>query len=128
GGRKQGDDLMIVTLDGDAVLYEWAEKDRVDQSPMADMSPHESQSRTHEKEVTTGGHIWDQPDESDHVPLPNPVKAKQLVSEPLGRVVLVVAPKWHVPMIDPRKPRWAGETTFMSGHNVHKSLGLLSPI
>ncbi|MFT4089083.1 MAG: hypothetical protein QM645_00030 [Asticcacaulis sp.] len=112
--RVKADDLMIVTLDHDTAIFVYAEADNVDVQP----------AKAEDNSVRG----WVGSGEGDYVSLPNPVKVEQLLYAPLAKAVLVVAPKWHVPMSDPRKPRWAGETTFISDFNVAMDLGLLSPI
>ncbi|WP_140986255.1 hypothetical protein [Asticcacaulis tiandongensis] len=126
GRRVKTDDLMIVTLDGDAVLYEQV-VEGVTVSPLSVREEAQAPA-SGQKDVTRGRDFWAKVlDDEHYVSIPNHVKSHQILYEPLGRAVLVVAPKWTVSAPDPRKPRWAGQAAIIAGDGVQFQLGLLSP-
>lgn len=54
-------------------------------------------------------------------------RADHILRHPLGRAVLVVAPKWRAGYY-PGKPRWAGEAKPAGNGDVRDSLTMLSPM
>lgn len=126
GRRVKTDDLMIVTLDGDAVLYEHVDDGEVTNPPVAQTTGDVGESES--KNVSTGYDYWGRVLSDDYVALPNPLKVRQLLYEPLGKAVLVVVPKWSATVADPRKPRWAGQAQVVGVDNIQFQLGLLTPI
>jgi len=131
GRRAQTDDLMIITLDGDEVLYERIENKSDDADADSD-SPDSADAGASRSakgvDITTGRDYWARALAQPQPFLPNPVKMRQILYEPLGQAVLVVAPKWTVSVPDPRKPRWAARAEIVSGDFVQLQLGLLSPV
>lgn len=68
------------------------------------------------------------PDESGNYDAPNPEKSRQILYAPLGKAVLVVAPKWQTPLADPRKPRWAAPGRIVTPAEIQSQLALLTPV
>lgn len=66
-------------------------------------------------------------DEDDYWPTPSAEKSERLLYRPIGKVVLVVAPKWAAsPM--PQHPRWDINPNFQRPSQVFPQLALLSPV
>jgi len=59
--------------------------------------------------------------------IPDPRRSKHVLRQPLGKVVLVVAPKWNAGP-DPRNRYWDRGPTLVATANVVESLGFLSPV
>ncbi len=59
--------------------------------------------------------------------IPDPKRSKHVLQQPLGKVVLIVAPKWNAGP-DPRNRNWDRGPTLVATANVIESLGFLSPV
>jgi hypothetical protein len=59
--------------------------------------------------------------------IPDPKRSKHVLRQPLGKVVLIVAPKWNAGP-DPRNRNWDRGPTLVASANVLESLGFLSPV
>lgn len=59
--------------------------------------------------------------------IPDPRRSKHVLRQPLGKVVLVVAPKWNAGP-DPRNRYWDRGPSLVATANVIDSLGFLSPV
>ncbi|UDF04907.1 hypothetical protein [Asticcacaulis sp. AND118] len=65
--------------------------------------------------------------DEDYWPTPSAEKSERLLYKPVGKVVLVVAPKWAArPM--PSHPRWDIDPNFQRPSQVFSQLTLLSPV
>ncbi|BEV11810.1 hypothetical protein ATDW_23060 [Asticcacaulis sp. DW145] len=152
-GPQRISDLVIVTLDGDGALFnddpEYTEPQPVPEESAsssaqatasasmtsADMQAKAKQaqaeasaSRAAQEASSTSFQAEDQAKKRDDIwPTPSAEKSDRLLYYPVGKVVLVVAPKWAAgPM--PSHPRWDINPSFQSPNSVFAQLALLSPV
>jgi hypothetical protein len=59
--------------------------------------------------------------------IPDPKRSKHVLRQPLGKVVLVVAPKWNAGP-DPRNRNWDRGPVLVPSANIVESLGFLAPV
>ncbi|CAL4869200.1 hypothetical protein MMA231_03491 (plasmid) [Asticcacaulis sp. MM231] len=105
--------LEIITLDDDGgtltYAYHFDEED-------ASSASEETSSASESDEENYGA-----------VQIPDPKRSKHVLSAPLGKVVLIVAPKWNAGR-DPRNRYWDRGPSLVAKSNVTESLGFLSPM
>ncbi len=113
-------DLEIITLDDDGGTLTYAYHFNSDD---------ESSSASQESSSTSEGTSSASEDSEDYgaVQIPDPKRSKHVLKEPLGKVILVVAPKWNAGR-DPRNPYWDRGPSLVPASNVIYSLGFLSPM
>ncbi len=125
GGDVTRADVEIITLDDDNGVYNMAAGARgrramrraeASESSAAESSGSSSQSASSASE--DGANMWFTPDKrrSDHI-----------LYHPLGRVVIVVAPKWRSGPA-PGNPRWAGTPGMISAPELRRMLNVLAPV
>jgi hypothetical protein len=67
-------------------------------------------------------------DYSRYYKTPNPEKSNQILYEPLGKAVLITAPKWETFKPTPKNARWATDPNIQNERDVFSQLTLLSPV
>ncbi len=152
-GPQKVSDLVIVTLDGDSALFnddpEYYEPQPVPEEHSASSTSSASASSqtsaqmqeklkqaqaeasasqaAQEASSTSYEAKAEAKKADDYWPTPSAEKAERLVYKPIGKVVLVVAPKWSAsPM--PSHPRWDINPHFQAPNRVFSQLTLLSPV
>jgi hypothetical protein len=111
--------LEIITLDDDGgtltYAYHFDEEDSSSASEEASSSASASEASASDE------------DNYGAVQIPDPKRSKHVLNAPLGKVVLIVAPKWNAGR-DPRNPYWDRGPSLVAKSNVAESLGFLSPM
>ena len=141
-------DLEIITLDDDGgtltYAYHFDSDDKASASSSASGASSESTSsaaplvsidvQSAQASNETSGEASsqsadDEDEDSDYgaAQIPNPARSKHVLRQPLGKVVLIVAPKWNAGP-DPRNRNWDRGPTLVPMANIVESLGFLSPI
>ncbi|HTM81083.1 hypothetical protein [Asticcacaulis sp.] len=108
-------DLEIITLDDDGGTLTYAY--HFDSDDKASASFSSASSGASEDEDTDYGAAQ----------IPDPKRSRHILRQPLGKAVLIVAPKWNAGP-DPRNRNWDRGQTLVAAANVLESLGFLSPI
>ncbi|ESQ89470.1 hypothetical protein [Asticcacaulis benevestitus] len=121
--------LEIITLDDDGgtltYAYHFDEEDTSSASDEAISAAGESAVSSSEASASEASESDD--DSYGAVQIPDPKRSKHVLSAPLGKVVLIVAPKWNAGR-DPRNPYWDRGPSLVAKSNVTESLGFLSPM
>lgn len=111
--------LEIITLDDDGgtltYAYHFDDEDASSASEEANSAASASEASASDDD-TYGA-----------VQIPDPKRSKHVLNAPLGKVVLIVAPKWNAGR-DPRNPYWDRGPSLVAKSNVVESLGFLSPM
>lgn len=111
-------DLEIITLDDDGGTLTYAYHfDSDDKASASSSATSSSSASASEAEDTDYGAAQ----------IPDPKRSKHVLRQPLGKAVLIVAPKWNAGP-DPRNHNWDRGPTLVAAANVVESLGFLSPI
>ena len=110
-------DLEIITLDDDGGTLTYAYHFDSDKPPARSSSANSSSATASEGEDTGYGAAQ----------IPDPKRSRHILRQPLGKVVLIVAPKWNAGP-DPRNRNWDRGPALVAPANVVASLGFLSPI
>lgn len=122
-------DLEIITLDDDGGTLTYAYHFDSDDTASASSSNVSSADAASESAVSESASAGDNADDAGNgaTQIPDPKRSKHVLSQPLGKVVLIVAPKWNAGP-DPRNHNWDQGPTLVASANVVESLGFLSPI
>jgi len=119
-------DLEIITLDDDGgtltYAYHFGSDDKASASDSSGVS-----SESASVSQTSGRSGDDENTGYGAAQIPDPKRSKHVLSQPLGKVVLIVAPKWNAGP-DPRNRNWDRGPTLVATANVVESLGFLSPV
>jgi len=124
GGEVTRGDIEIITLNNDGGVYNAAgtsarfrKKAREDQASASEAaSSSEQTSQTASQGEDDGDFTGPDKRRSDHI-----------LYHPLGRVVIVVAPKWGSRPA-PGNPRWAGTPVMAPAPQLHRMLAVLAPV
>ncbi|WP_155847362.1 hypothetical protein [Asticcacaulis sp. AC402] len=124
-GPAERGDLEIITLDnsGDLFLagfdaFEEQENDSSSQSSAASDSvanPNAEREMARLRAMADSGMV------------PDPKRANHILYRPLGKAVLIVAPKWDARTY-PRNPRWSQGPQLRAAREISHVLQLLSPV
>jgi hypothetical protein len=127
--------LEIITLDDDGGTLTYAY--HFDSDEESSGSSQESASTTSQaplmsidiQSATASEEANSASEDEDYgaVQIPDPKRSKHVLNAPLGKVVLIVAPKWNAGR-DPRNPYWDRGPSLVAKSNVTESLGFLSPM
>ena len=128
-------DLEIITLDDDGgtltYAYHFDSDDTSSASSSsassAEVSSDNAASANATSESASASGDMDQETGNGATQIPDPRRSKHVLRQPLGKVVLVVAPKWNAGP-DPRNRYWDRGPTLVATANVIDSLGFLSPV
>jgi len=150
-GPQPLSDLAIVTLDSDAAIYnaepEYSEPQASEEAGSASESAENAseEDATHKAEIadsaaasashaaaaasstSAAANPAGQTDKNHDWATPSPERAQRLLYKPVGRVVLVVAPKWDANPLRTH-PRWASDPFLKSIDDIFLQLTLLSPV
>lgn len=128
-------DLEIITLDDDGGTMTYAyhfDSDDTSSASSASASSASASSDDAASESAASASVSASGDTDDETgngatQIPDPRRSKHVLRQPLGKVVLVVAPKWNAGP-DPRNRYWDRGPTLVAAANVVDSLGSLSPV
>ncbi|HTN41126.1 MAG TPA: hypothetical protein VLZ84_08245, partial [Asticcacaulis sp.] len=131
-------DLEIITLDDDGGTLTYAYHFDSDDEASATSSSSESRSSAtplvsidvqsaSASSETSSQSANEEETGNGAAQIPDPRRSKHVLRQPLGKVVLVVAPKWNAGP-DPRNRYWDRGPALVPTANVVESLGFLSPI
>jgi hypothetical protein len=127
-------DLEIITLDDDGGTLTYAyhfDSDDTSSASSTSVSSAVASSAEVDSESAASASAsasGDADEETGSATLiPDPRRSKHVLRQPLGKVVLVVAPKWNAGP-DPRNRYWDRGPTLVAQANVIDSLGFLSPV
>lgn len=127
-------DLEIITLDDDGATqtyaYHFDSDDDSSSSAKSERLVAESSSVSSETASTEDSSAVSASSEAPKygaAQIPDPRRSKHILTHPLGKVVLVVAPKWNAG-VDPRNRYWDRGPALVELSNVRDSLGFLSPV
>lgn len=128
-------DLEIITLDDDGGTLTYAyhfDSDDTSSASSASVSSASVSSADAASESAASASVSASGDTDDETgngatQIPDPRRSKHVLRQPLGKVVLVVAPKWNAGP-DPRNRYWDRGPTLVAAANVVESLGFLLPM
>jgi hypothetical protein len=126
-------DLEIITLDDDGGTLTYAYHFDSDGNISASSSPASVASASMSSEsASSESASSSQPAnaksaEYGAAQIPAPKRSKHVLRQPLGKVVLIVAPKWNAGP-DPRNRNWDRGPVLVPSANVVESLGFLAPV
>ncbi|MGN6366177.1 hypothetical protein [Asticcacaulis taihuensis] len=123
-------DLEIITLDDDGGTLTYAyhfDSDDTSSASSASVSSADAASESAASASVSASGDTDDETGNGATQIPDPRRSKHVLRQPLGKVVLVVAPKWNAGP-DPRNRYWDRGPTLVAAANVVDSLGFLSPV
>ena len=122
-------DLEIITLDDDGGTLTYAYHFDSDDKSSSASSGASSSSASSESASASSDASESQDEDTDYgaAQIPDPKRSKHVLRQALGKVVLIVAPKWNAGP-DPRNRNWDRGPALVPTANVIESLGFLSPI
>ncbi|MBW8733418.1 MAG: hypothetical protein JF571_03745 [Asticcacaulis sp.] len=134
GGDVTRADIELITLDDDNGVYNLAGSARVRRAlrkAAASASSAEAASQQASQQASQDASQQASaptPVSEDEMPFgPDKRRSDHILYHPLGRVVVVVAPKWRSGPA-PRNPRWAGTAGMMSAPELRRMLTVLAPV
>ncbi|HEX7800457.1 MAG TPA: hypothetical protein VF402_08920 [Asticcacaulis sp.] len=121
GPARARADLEIITLDGDnANLVFGVDQDLMDGASSSASASASSASAS----ASSAGPAA--PDRDYYYPAPDPKRADHILYHPLGKAVLVVAPKWSAARME-KHPLWDVDPTPIPAAIVRDNLEVLAP-
>jgi len=144
GGEVTRADIEIITLNDDNGVYNMAGSARVRRAMRRAMASASASSAAEASDAATGAQSASQSasasEDANAAPSkaahdnemetafgPDKRRSDHILYHPLGRVVIVVAPKWRSGPT-PRNPRWAGTPGMITAPELKQMLSVLAPV
>lgn len=125
GGEVTRGDIEIITLDDDNGVYNMATGARDRRAMRRAMASASSESQSSDQ--TSASQSASADDEANMWFTPDKRRSDHVLHHPLGRVVIVIAPKWRSASA-PGNPRWAGTPGMISAPELRHMLAVLAPV
>ena len=115
------------SADGSASSADDPEQIADDPAPQASVSTSDGEGVQTSGQAASGDEEEEDDDDSSAFQMPQIRRATHILASPLGRVVLVVAPKW-IAASYPLHARWAQDPQVMDRGELNNMLAVLAPV
>ena len=120
-------DLEIITLSDPYGVSSFTYDAQGSSDSASDTAGDNTTSAASDQDQTTSANADDDEDDSSVFQMPQIKRATHILYKPLGKAVLIVAPKWNAAGY-PLRPRWAQDPQLMDGDELVNMLSVLSPV
>ncbi len=137
GGEVTRGDIEIITLNDDGGTFNSAAQQRRARRQMRDAeakasasaSASASEEASSSSDASSSASVdYDDPAYDYYYEAPDKTRSDHVLYHPIGKTVIVIAPKWYNASMARTNPRWAADAKLIADEPLRRVLAFLSPV